>query len=77
VSERHIDLPALTRALRELDHQQQRTDWIGDREVAWYYWRVDVERALSYADGELFPDYTNDELFVSTDTFFRDGEERK
>lgn len=67
-----VDLPALVKTLRELDHQQQRTDWIGDREVAWYYWRNEVELALGYAPGSLFPNYDEDVLAVPTENYFRE-----
>lgn len=72
MSDKTLDLPALVQALRELDHQQQRTDWIGDREVAWFYWRGDVEQALGYAAGELFPEYTEDDLAISTENYFEE-----
>ncbi len=73
-SERQVDLPALLRALRELDHQQQRTDAFGDREVSWFYWRGDVEQALGYAPYELFPEYTAEQLDVPTERFFSEEE---
>lgn len=76
MSERQVNLPALLRALRELDHQQLRTDWIGDREVSWFYWRGDVEQALGYAPSELFPEYTEEQLAVPTEVFFRKKEKR-
>lgn len=48
-----MDLPALIRLLQEMDHQQTVTDELGQREIAWYYWRDGVEDALGIERGTL------------------------
>ena len=39
--------------LRAMDLQQQLTDEHGGRELAWYYWRGDVEEILGLDPGTL------------------------
>lgn len=46
----------LIRLLQEMDKQQQKSDKEGDREIAWFWWRGDIEKALGYGPEELFPD---------------------
>lgn len=44
---------ALVKELRRMDHQQQTTDEFGGAELAWYYWRGDIERLLGLDPGAL------------------------
>lgn len=46
------------RLLREMDQTQAETDENGGREIAWYYYRDDLERALGLDNGAL--DSTNE-----------------
>lgn len=48
-----IDINRLIKVLRELDAEQQRTESLGGREIAWYYYRDDVEAALNLEPGAL------------------------
>lgn len=41
-----MDLDKVVRLLTEMNAQQEKTDELGDREVAWYYWRGKVAEAL-------------------------------
>lgn len=48
-----VNVERLVTLMRELDAEQQKTDWFGGREVAWYYWRDDIEDALGLEPGAL------------------------
>jgi len=43
----------LIRLLREMDSVQQETDEEGGTEVAWYYYRDEIETALGLPPGSL------------------------
>ena len=45
--------PALVQLLLEMDRQQHETDDIGGSEIAWYYYRQDVEQVLGLPPGAL------------------------
>lgn len=57
--------PGLVGVLRGMDRQQKRTDEGGGREIAWYYYRADVEDALGLPRGHLDTDPDEDD---TTDT---------
>lgn len=48
-----INILELTTALRDMDRQQQLTDHDGGREIAWYYWREQIETILGLPPGAL------------------------
>lgn len=48
-----VNVERLVTLMRELDAEQQKTDWFGGREIAWYYYRGDVEAALNLEPGAL------------------------
>lgn len=59
---RRVDgLADVVTLLREMSAQQYRTDLEGGREIAWWYWRGDVERALGLEPGTLHPRDEEDE----------------
>ena len=43
----------LIEALIEMDRIQNETDEDGEREIAWYYWRDDIEDILQIPRGTL------------------------
>lgn len=56
-----VDYVALVRVLFDMDRQQQQTIRNGDREIAWIYYKGDVEKALGFGPGELFPEPEDDD----------------
>lgn len=48
-----MDRDRVISLLREMDKQQTHTEELGDREIAWYYWRDDIEDALDLPRGAL------------------------
>lgn len=55
------DINRVVEVLREMDRTQARTDRLGGREVAWHYYRDDVEDALGLERGALYTDDGGDE----------------
>jgi hypothetical protein len=41
-----VDIERLTGLLKEMNESQVRTDALGGREVAWYYWRGEIAESL-------------------------------
>lgn len=48
-----MDRREVIRLLQEMNAQQEKTDRLGYREVAWYYWRDEVEVALGCEPGTI------------------------
>ena len=51
-----LNLVEVITLLQAMDKQQQKSDREGDREIAWFWWRGEIEKALGFAPSELFPD---------------------
>lgn len=47
------NIARLVEILREMDRQQAKTLALGDREIAWLWYRADIETILELAPGTL------------------------